>query len=44
MTVSVNSLLKTILAALSGAMVERCEVARFYPSLLTDIDKTGEQQ
>ncbi|MDI6028028.1 DUF559 domain-containing protein [Corticibacterium sp. UT-5YL-CI-8] len=37
-----RAVLDTILAALTGRMVEHCEVARFFPSLALGHDKTGE--
>jgi very-short-patch-repair endonuclease len=39
-----RAVLDTTLAALNGQMTERCDTTRFYPSNLTDIEKTGEQQ
>ncbi|WP_105400908.1 endonuclease domain-containing protein [Neorhizobium sp. T7_12] len=39
-----RAVLDTVLAALVGQMTEHCDTARFYPSNLTEIDKTGEQQ
>ncbi|CDZ63192.1 Hypothetical protein NGAL_HAMBI2605_23340 [Neorhizobium galegae bv. orientalis] len=39
-----RAVLDTILAALDGQMTERCDTARYYPSNLTEIEKTGEQQ
>lgn len=38
-----RAVLDTILAALAGQITERCDIARFYPPLHTEVEKTGEQ-
>lgn len=37
-----RAVLDTILAALSGRLNQRCDATRFHPSLITEIESTGE--
>ncbi|MBB3979451.1 very-short-patch-repair endonuclease [Rhizobium azooxidifex] len=37
-----RAVLNTILAALSGRLSQRCDATRFHPSLITEMESTGE--